>query len=227
MRVAVLNFSGNVGKSTIARHCLAPRMNNCPVFFVETINEGGDSKVNVKGRDFAEVLVDIAVLDDAVVDIGSSNIEQVFAQLKRMADAHEDFDYYVIPTVPTQKQQKDTANIYIELVGLGIDPSKIKLVLNQVELDFDPKKEFSTLMNSLEDFPVSFDTVLHLNEVYPMLSDMTIDQAIGDGTDFKAKIAAEKDPDVKRELAVALGVSRLAKTAKKELDAAFNSMFKG
>lgn len=227
MRVAVLNFSGNVGKSTIARHCLAPRMNNCPVFFVESINEGGDSKSNIKGRDFAEVLVEISALDKAVVDIGSSNIEQVFTQLKRMTDSHEDFDYYVIPTVPTLKQQKDTRNIYVDLVGLGIDPSKIKIVLNQVEPDSDPNKEFSTLMGSLEDFEVSFDAVLHLNEVYPMLSDMTIDQAIADGVDFKAKIASENDPEIKRDIARALGVSRLAKTAKKELDAAFDSMFKG
>ena len=38
MKVAVINFSGNVGKSTIAKHLLASRMPNAMSYSVETIN---------------------------------------------------------------------------------------------------------------------------------------------------------------------------------------------
>lgn len=38
MKLAVLNFSGNVGKSTVARHLLAPRIPGCPLVAVESIN---------------------------------------------------------------------------------------------------------------------------------------------------------------------------------------------
>ncbi len=30
MKLTVINFSGNVGKSTVARHLLAPRIPGCP-----------------------------------------------------------------------------------------------------------------------------------------------------------------------------------------------------
>lgn len=33
MKIAVLNFSGNVGKTTVAAHLLHPRMSNAQNFF--------------------------------------------------------------------------------------------------------------------------------------------------------------------------------------------------
>ena len=224
MKIAVMNFSGNVGKSTIAKHLLAPRMKNCRVLFVETINEGGDA-TNIKGKEFKEVLVELALLDDAVVDIGSSNIEEVFKQLKSMADAHEDFDYYVIPTVPSQKQQKDTGKIFLELVELGIDLTKIKLVFNQVERGSNVEKIFGTLIDVVAPFHTPLNAIIHESEVYPMMGTLTMEAAIAEGTDFKAMIAATSDIEEKRKLATLLGLSRLAKGAAKELDVVFAALF--
>ena len=39
MKVAILNYTGTVGKTTIAAHLLSPRMGDAPIFAVETINE--------------------------------------------------------------------------------------------------------------------------------------------------------------------------------------------
>jgi hypothetical protein len=39
MKVAVLNYTGTVGKTTISAHLLSPRMADAPIFAVETINE--------------------------------------------------------------------------------------------------------------------------------------------------------------------------------------------
>jgi hypothetical protein len=225
MKVAVLNFSGNVGKTTISKHCLSPRMGDCKVFFVETVNEGGD-ETNIKGRDFKTVLIEMAVLDTAIVDIGSSNIEQVLVQLKGMADSHEDFDFYVIPTVPIAKQQQDTIKIILALLEIGVDQSKIKIAFNQVELDSDIKKVFSTLISVLEKFSLSFDAVIYLNDIYPLLGTLTINEVIGDGVDFKGNIAKATDAQEKREIATAQSMSRLAKAAKKNLDDVFDVMFK-
>lgn len=36
MKVAVINFSGNVGKTTIARHLLAPRIPGAEVVSIES-----------------------------------------------------------------------------------------------------------------------------------------------------------------------------------------------
>ncbi len=38
MKVAVINFSGNVGKTTIAGHLLVPRIDGAELIAVETIN---------------------------------------------------------------------------------------------------------------------------------------------------------------------------------------------
>ena len=57
MKVAVINFSGNVGKTTIARQLLGTRM-NADEFAVETINAGAsDESVRtsrIKGKDFGD-----------------------------------------------------------------------------------------------------------------------------------------------------------------------------
>ena len=49
MKIAVINFSGNVGKSTIARNLLAPRIPDAEVFAVETINSDGTEDETMKG----------------------------------------------------------------------------------------------------------------------------------------------------------------------------------
>ena len=38
MKIAVINFSGNVGKTTIARHLLLPRIDGAELFSVESLN---------------------------------------------------------------------------------------------------------------------------------------------------------------------------------------------
>lgn len=224
MKIAVLNTSGNVGKTTIARHLLAPRMGTCPLMFVETINEGGDIN-NVRGRDFKHVLIELATLDNGVVDIGSSNIEAVFTQLKNMADAHEDFDFYVVPTVPSLKQQKDTANTLRELIALGIPAFKIRLIFNQVEDGDSVEKVFPDLVKVAQLHGLATDAVIHINEVYSLLGNNTIEDAIAADVDYKTLLQNAKDTEEKRKLATALSVSRLAKGAKKELDKVFESLF--
>lgn len=227
MRIAVLNFSGNVGKTTISRHCLTPRLDDCFLCHVETINEGGNDS-NVRGRDFKEVLEDIMIHKNAVVDIGSSNIESVFTQLKLMQGSHEDFDYYVVPVVPVDKQQIDTGKILLELMGLGIEPNKIRVILNQVDPELSIEKKFAPLIPTLTEYGIAYNAIIHINEVYPLLGkDMTIDEAISEGTDFSAKIANTQDPNEIRDLAKARGISRLAKSAKLDLDKAFKALFAG
>ncbi|WP_222704087.1 plasmid stabilization protein [Candidatus Erwinia dacicola] len=39
MKVATLNYTGTVGKTTISSHLLSPRMGNAQEFAVESINE--------------------------------------------------------------------------------------------------------------------------------------------------------------------------------------------
>lgn len=48
MKLAVINFSGNVGKTTVARHLLAPRIPGCQVVAVESINADDGPSVKIR-----------------------------------------------------------------------------------------------------------------------------------------------------------------------------------
>jgi len=59
MKVAVLNYSGSVGKTIVASHLLAPRMNHALIFAVETTNEtAADLGLNIdqlRGEQFGKL----------------------------------------------------------------------------------------------------------------------------------------------------------------------------
>nr|WP_235661112.1 hypothetical protein [Candidatus Hamiltonella defensa] len=80
MKVAVLNYTGTVGKTTIAAHLLSPRMNNAPIFAIESINETaeglGVDVEKMKGNKFRDLFKKIMLEDNAIIDIGASNIEE-------------------------------------------------------------------------------------------------------------------------------------------------------
>ena len=109
MKLAVINFSGNVGKSTIARHLLAPRIPRCEVIAVESINADDAQGKTVRGRQFAELQEFLQTPANVVVDIGASNVEELLLLMRRYRGSHLDFDGYIVPTVPARKQQEDTA----------------------------------------------------------------------------------------------------------------------
>ena len=222
-KVAVLNYSGNVGKSTLARHLLQPRMQDCPIIFVETINEGGDD-TNIKGKDFASVMAEVLASDRAIVDIGSSNIEQVFAKVGQMGDILEGFDFFLVPTVAKTKQQNDTTKMLLDLIKMDVPPEKIKVILNNADPEESVEKLFAHTLGSIK--LLGFDyAVVHENMGYADLIGRTVLEAAAEGRNFKAEIAAASTKERKDELARAQVFSRMAKTIKGELDGVFAKLF--
>ena len=67
MKLAVINFSGNVGKSTIARHLLAPRLPSARVIAIESINADEGQAQSMRGFQFGELQEYLQSVDDVVV----------------------------------------------------------------------------------------------------------------------------------------------------------------
>ncbi|MGJ7523721.1 StbB family protein [Variovorax sp. LT1P1] len=222
-KVAVLNYSGNVGKTTLARHLLQPRMGNCPIMSVESINDG-DEATNIKGKNFNAVLIEVQASDSVIVDIGSSNIEQVFSKARTMGNVFDEFDYLVVPTVDKPKQQANTTKILADLIALGVDPERIKLVLNQVEDADEVESVFQTVLSAARVAGIAF-AVVHENEGYAYLGTRTVQEVAAIDRDFRKEIAAAGTKEAKRDLATMQVFSRLAKGIEKELDAAFQTLF--
>ena len=119
MKIAVINFSGNVGKTTIARHLLLPRIDGAELFSVESLNAADGESHAMRGRQFGELQELLQTIDNAVVDIGASNVEELLDLMQKYQGSHEDFDAFVVPTVPALKQQQDTIATLVELARLA------------------------------------------------------------------------------------------------------------
>ena len=132
MKIAVINFSGNVGKTTIARHLLLPRIDGAELFSVESLNAADGEGHAMRGRQFGELQELLQTMDSAVVDIGASNVEELLDLMQKYQGSHEDFDAFVVPTVPALKQQQDTIATLVELARLGVPRSRVRLVFNMV-----------------------------------------------------------------------------------------------
>ncbi len=229
MKVAVISFSGNVGKTTIARHLLAPRLPGAALVSIESINAGEDQDHVIRGRQFAELQEFLQVVDDVVVDIGASNVEELLGLMHRYRGSHEDFDHYVIPTVPAAKQQQDTIATLAELARIGIPPAKVRVVFNMVEdgceLErvFEPVLSFAQITRSAE---LSLACRLGSNEIYGRIKGSGVDLVAlaADTTDYKALIQRAADSTERLALAQRLATRRLALGVVPELDACFAAL---
>jgi hypothetical protein len=229
MKVAVINFSGNVGKSTIARHLLAPRLQDAAVFAVESINSDGSQDEALRGKQFGQLQEAMTLVDNAVIDIGASNVEDFVNLMKQYRGSHEEFDIFVVPTVPEAKQQRDTIATIDALASLGIPAKKIRLVFNRVELDDDPRRVFTGLFEyhgSAKTFTLKPEAVMHLNELYErlMTARVSVKEVLDDPTDFREQIRSTADPEEKLRLAKLLSIRRLATGVSEELDLVFKTL---
>ncbi len=231
LKVIVLNFSGNVGKTTVTTHLLAPRIPDAHVVSIETINSGDESDVKVRGKEFGQLQEDLQSVDSAIIDVGASNIEDVIKLMSQYNGSHEDFDFFIVPVVPKEKQQIDTISTIKALAKLGVPAQKIRVVFNMVDPSEDPVQLFSGIRafhDKEKKFTLSPDAVIHTNEIFAKLktSKLTIADVLNDGTDYKAQIKAAKSPEEKARFAELLSVKRLASGVVSEFDAVFAALLK-
>lgn len=229
MKVAVINFSGNVGKSTVARHLLKPRIPGAEVITIESINATESDEHALRGRQFSELQEYLQLAGSVIVDIGASNVEELLAAMKRYRESHTDFDHFIVPTVPALKQQQDTIATLVELERLGIPPSKIRVVFNMVEDGDELERVFEPLLHFLSTHPIAHaDPSMRIgaNEIFGRVRQSGMDLAalLADETDFKAAIAAAPDQADKIALARRLATRRLASGVVPELDDCFAAM---
>jgi hypothetical protein len=233
MKVIVINYSGNVGKSTVTRYLLSPRMNNSKVIAIESINSDGTEDDVMRGKQFTELLELLAPLDDAVVDVGASNAEDFVYMMGKHQGAHEDFNYFVVPAVKGKKQTTDTITTIKSLVALGIPKKKIRVILNRVETDDDIRDEFSSLFGleaADNTFVINDQCVIYNNEAFDQCKDMGVPLAdiVADQTDYRAQAKAAKDAgdqeEVKRCVNLCL-LKMIAITANKNLDQVYKAVF--
>jgi hypothetical protein len=235
MKVAVLNFSGNVGKTTVSAHLLKPRMRNAPIYSVESLNvdasADGIDVEKMRGKKFGSLVDELMVRDEAIVDVGASNVEDFLKLMQQYAGSHEEFDYFVVPVVKEKKVQADTVNTLRALKQLGIDKKRIRVVFNKVEVDEAVEDEFAPLFGLAESeksFVIRSESSIYANEVFERMKSVgkSLADITADDTDYRAKLRTATDEEEKAHCVQMVALKRLAVTANKNLDDVFKTLFK-
>lgn len=229
-KIAVVNFSGNVGKSTIARHLLMPRMPDAVTITVETINADGTGDVTFRGSEFGVLQEELFLEDSAIIDVGASNIEQFLSMMRKYRGSQNDFDLFLVPTVASQKQQKDTIECVNALNALGIRPEKIQIIFNMVESGENVANTFSSIFDFAEvtkKCRVNERAAIETNEVFARLRGTTesIQSILDETTDYKEKIRNTSDTEMKLQYAARLSTQRLAQGVQENLNQVFQAVF--
>lgn len=237
MKVVVINFSGNVGKSTIAAHLLKPRMNDAKIFSIETLNddasrEGVDVE-NYKGKQFNALMEEIILEKECIVDVGASNAEDFFQLMRQHKGSSKKFDYFVVPTVGEKKQIYDTIKTIDSLAEMGIPRKRIKVIFNKIEVDAPVEQEFRMIFaiaNQKKHFTVHQDWALVHNEAFENCKELGVPLAtiLADQTDYQAQGLAAKeagnDAEARRFVKLCL-LKMTAMSAAENMDLVFNAMF--
>lgn len=228
LKIAVLNNSGNVGKSTICQSMLQPRLPESEIVKVESNNSDGTNDVKFSAKEFDTILKKIDASDCAIVDVGSSNIENFILKMQEYKDSHEDIDYFIIPVTPPHKQQVDSVATASMLLTMGIETDRIKFIFNQVDKTQTIKKQYADFLSGMKDLDITIDkhSIVYDTSVFSMLNKMgqTFAGVAADDTDYR-KMLRETECKKKREkISEKRSIKRLVNGVNEDLDIAFEML---
>lgn len=228
LKIAIMNNSGNVGKSMVCDTLFSPRIKGSKKIKIETINSDGTDDETIAAKNIQKVFELIDSTDVALIDIGASNIEHFMSNLKKAEGAHEEIDFFFIPTTPKPKQQLDTITTINNLLDLNVEPEQIKLIFNFHDPDYSIEKLYSVIFESdlYKTLKLKSKTnifTIDENPVFDMLGEMGIafTDIANDERDFKALIRASKCEEERAVLSHQRSAFRLAKGFVKELNITF------
>jgi len=234
MRVAVINYTGTVGKTTVAAHLLAPRMHGAPIFAIETVNQSasdlGLESETMKGDKFAGLFKKLLALDDAIIDVGASNVEDFLDRMIKFEDSHDEIDFFVVPVTPGGKEQRETILLIEALASAGVPKAKVRVLFNRV--DTDPEDEFKQVFayaKLKKTCIANPEAALFESDIFDMLSAkrMSLGALMADETDYRAamRTADKADKKAYNHMSDMHLLKSLSKPAIRQLDKAFDALF--
>lgn len=195
MHIMILSNSGNVGKSFLARELFYANLDyeNTTLIEIETHNSANTKfenldVISISGKDIKNLLQLLLQLDCAIIDVGASNIINLFEELNKN-DINlilEEIDLFVVPVIPKSKQQDDTLKTLFALQKLGVSLEKVKIIFNQA----DDLADFETFIKKVNELGYIIDENLvikdyeNLNKIE--LLGITANQLADSEKDYKA-----------------------------------------
>jgi len=227
MNVLVLNYAGNVGKSVVAKHCLLPRMDSPRFIEIESVNLAPqvDEKIliTLRGEQTSLLSKQLILHRNNLVDGGASNMESLVKGFAQYEGSQRDIDLFIIPVTPGAKELADTGAMVKTLSALGVEPERIRLVLNKVS---DPEAEIGGVIRFVQKEKLcTLDLKAHIrkSDIYDHLTrkKLTIEEALADTTDYQTlarEANDEGDEALCNQYLQRVFIQRLAPDAKDNLD---------
>ncbi|MEX3557692.1 MAG: hypothetical protein VB124_05040 [Burkholderia sp.] len=205
-KIAVINLSGNVGKTTLATNWLKAHRPEAQYISVELHNASVANEVeSVKAEEFAssefrDIFRRLMMHDDVIIDVGASNVVEFMGQLQRYKSAVGELDLIVVPTVPNEKQQKDTVSTIEWLAKLGFTADKVRVVFNMYnggEANLPVENVYPQVVGYLSTDGKNKATfephiVISESEIFDLVRQKNIRELAEDKTDWKAKRSEAK-----------------------------------
>lgn len=243
--IAVLSFTGKVGKSVISDNLLVPRMKNVRRFRMETINESGEDFVEkdemkipiivLKGREIPKLQNHLTTTKSAVIDVGASNVEAFMLGLNQEYDSHYGFDYFIVPIEANYLKHNEMIEAIktIEaLHAMGVEPERIKVIFNKLANDSSVEDEAAPIFkfhSATKKFTLNPKAVIHETPAFKAFSEAkrTFVSLVNDGTNYRQQQAELPLEDFEKRLYLTkiMRAQGSAKILNREFDSAFNALF--
>ncbi|WP_137823851.1 StbB family protein [Pseudomonas sp. D(2018)] len=236
MKVVVINFGGNLGKTTLSAYFLYPRLGGPKMIAVESINETAKEKgleVDlIRGDRFKEIYRELVVNESVIVDVGASNVEGFLEGLSSFENGHDEVDLFLIPVTSGKKEQAESIKTALVLSLMGVKKERISLVFNRVERSVD--EEFPETLRQCaihNKFVANPKCRVFENDIYVDLGSLglSVDEAcdLNDHSLDQLKadlISGLGDPDQFLLADKRLSVAKRANKTRDQLDAAFQAL---
>lgn len=241
-KIAVINLSGNVGKTTLATNWLKAGRPDAKLISVEHYNATVATQIEsaqaqeFSASQFRDIFNELLMRDEIIIDVGASNVIAFMEELARYKSAIRELDLIIVPTVPAEKQQKDTVKTIEWLSRLGFGSEKIRLVLNMYdggESQLPPNYVYQLIYDYSSTSgkgKATFEPaiIIPFNEVFDLVTDKNIRELAEDKTDWKAKRSEAKaagNVEALETAVMAEGDRDLAITAQEALANASDILF--
>lgn len=251
LRIAVLNKSGNVGKTTLVSCMIAPRMVDLvKVAYVEMTNAIPDQIPAPIGfvcgaHQFGDVeneLLDAKRSNKSmIIDFGASDYNTTMEMFSQFMLFRKNTDLFVLPCLTDSKIQDDTIGVINDLLAFGIDIKKIRILFNFVQLR-DKKHIRQTFADIFEfqqekldelgeTFVANEKLVMYEAEVFKQLGKMKPKMALAtilaDKTDYEQAIINSKDDDERFLFSRLDSIRGLAMNTENTLSAVYKEIVSG
>lgn len=232
MRVAVMNLTGNAGKTMITRQVIRPNLPGSRYFSVETVNKDGSEEQLFSEEEMLTLIQEMVMVESCVIDVGASVAAAFFSAMNLYYGTISGMiDRFVIPVTADYKHVSGGLGAAAMLMSEGVPPEKIRFVFNQTKQNATHEQLSATFDGVIRfcadnGIPCSLDARIGDNAAIKGVGkskDVLLEIA-ADPRNYQAEILSTQDASEKNRLAALFTKRVMAQTVTPQLGKVWNAI---